>query len=87
MANLQIRIDDELRDEAQEVAQGMGMDLTTVVRVFLRQMVTDRALPFKPELDPFYSPKNQQALKKSISQIKDGRVVTKTLADLEEMAK
>ena len=87
MANLQIRVDDDLRDRAQQVANDMGMDLTTAVRVFLKQMVNDQGLPFKPALDPFHSPKNQEALKVSIDQLNDGKVVSKTLDELQEIKK
>ena len=87
MINLQIRIDDKLKEDAQKVANDMGMDLTTAVRIFLKQMVTDRAMPFRPDLDPFYSAKNQEMLKASIAQIETGKAVTKTLSELEDMEK
>ena len=35
MASLQIRIDDQLREQAQAVAQGMGLDLTAAVRLLV----------------------------------------------------
>jgi len=76
MANLQIRIDDELRQQAQQIAHDMGMDL----------MVNDRGLPFKPELDPFYTPNNKVALKRSIDQLDKGQVITKSWEELEAMA-
>jgi len=86
MANLQIRIDEDLRTQAQQVAGALGMDLTTAVRVFLKQMVAEKALPFRPVLDPFYSASNIQALKKSIAQLDAGCVVSKTLEELDAMA-
>lgn len=82
MVNLQIRLDNELKEQAQQVAQAMGMDLTTAVRIFLTQMVNDRALPFRPELDRFNSPSNQQALANSLAQLQNGEVVTKNLDQL-----
>lgn len=85
MAVLQVRLDDKLKDEAQKVAQGLGMDLTTAVRIFLNQMVIDSALPFKPELDPFFSRKNQNALHESIEEGKSRKFIPKTLAELKAM--
>lgn len=38
MANLQIRIDDDLRNKAQEIANSMGLDLASAVRMFLCQI-------------------------------------------------
>lgn len=85
MVNLQIRLENELKEKAQEVAKAMGMDLTTAVRIFLTQMVNDRALPFRPELDPFYCPSNQKALTHSVSQLENGEIISKNLKDLEGM--
>jgi len=48
MVNLQIRIEDGLKDDAQKVAESIGMDLTTAVRVFLRQLVMENGMPFRP---------------------------------------
>jgi len=86
IANLQIRVDEDLRAQAQQVAGALGMDLTTAVRVFLKQMVCEKALPFRPAMDPFYSASNMDALKKSIAQRDAGQVVSKTLAELEALA-
>jgi len=86
VANLQIRVDEDLRAQAQQVASALGMDLTTAVRVFLKQMVAEKALPFRPVLDPFYSASNMAALKKSITQLEAGHVVSKTLDELDAMA-
>lgn len=86
MTNLQIRIDADLKAEAQSIANALGMDLTTAVKIFLRQMVADRALPFKPSLDPFYSNANQKALKHSIEQLNSGVLVHKTMDELNKLA-
>ncbi|WP_303963855.1 type II toxin-antitoxin system RelB/DinJ family antitoxin [Succinatimonas hippei] len=71
--NLQIRVDSTLRNEAQTVLAGMGMDVSTAVRIFLRQVVTDRSLPFRPSLDPFYNPANVAHLRKVLDDVRDGR--------------
>lgn len=86
MANVQVKIDDTLRDNAQAVAASMGLDLASAVRIFLTQMVRENGLPFKPAGDPFYSERNLDALEKSIAHLNAGRTVTKTLAELERMA-
>lgn len=86
MANVQVKVDDHLRDTAQAVAASMGLDLASAVRIFLTQMVRENGLPFKPGGDPFYSEQNLAALEKSIGQLGVGQTVTKTLAELESMA-
>lgn len=85
MANLQIRLDDSLKDKAQAVVQNMGLDLSGAIRIFLAQVVKENGFPFRPTNDPFYSVKNQEALRNSIKQIEAGKTVTKTLDELRGM--
>lgn len=72
MANLQVKLDDSLRDDAQCVAAQLGIDLPSAVRMFLVQMVRQNGLPFQASADPFYSPANQKYLKNVISDIEHG---------------
>ena len=48
MANLQIRLSDDLKAQAHAVTADLGMDVATAVRLFLVQMIRDKALPFTP---------------------------------------
>ena len=86
MANVQVRVEENLRAQAQAVAASMGLDLASTVRLFLTQMVRENGLPFRPTADPFYSTRNQAGLEKSVAQLNAGQAVTKTLAELEDMA-
>ena len=73
MANLQIRIDDGIRNRALEVASSMGLDLASAVRMFLYQMVRENGLPFQPKADPFYSASNMAHLKKVVEDLDAGK--------------
>lgn len=48
---LTIRIDDDLKREASQVADYYGLDLSSVTRAFYKQMVNTRRIPlsFAPE--------------------------------------
>lgn len=70
MPNVQNRVDENLRTRAQAVAQGMGLDLSTAVRMFLTQMVRENGLPFRPSADPFFSAANQEHLEKVVADLK-----------------
>ena len=72
-SNLQIRLDSNLRNEAQGVLNDLGMDVSTAVRIFLKQVVIERGLPFRPTLDPFYNPANVAHLKQAIEDVRSGR--------------
>ena len=85
MTTLQIRLDNDLRNEAVAVAQGMGIDLSSAIRMFLAQMVKENGMPFRPTNDPFFSPSNRKALNRSMNQLNEGRIVSRSLEDLEGM--
>ena len=85
MANLQIRIDDSLKSQAQAIVQDMGLDLSAAVRIFLAQIVIENGLPFRPTNEQFYGAKNQEALYYSANQIEAGQTVTKSLDELRSM--
>ena len=49
--NLSIRIDRGLKDEADQVFNEMGMNLTTAITIFVRQAVRQKKIPFEITLD------------------------------------
>jgi DNA-damage-inducible protein J len=48
--NLSIRLDRELKDQADAVFSAMGMSLTTAITVFVRQAVRQKKIPFEISL-------------------------------------
>lgn len=48
---INIRVDEDLKKEADKVYQDMGMNLSTAINVFLKQSVNEQSMPFKPNLN------------------------------------
>ncbi len=74
-STLQIRVDSNLRREADELFAKAGLDLTSAVRLFLRQSVIRQRLPFEvisERTDPFWSEANQRVLRESIESLERG---------------
>lgn len=46
MATINIRIDEKEKQQAQEVLDQMGLDMSTAVKMYLRQIVNIQGLPF-----------------------------------------
>jgi len=59
---MNIRMDGEVKRQAQELFAQFGLDMTTAVNMFLRQSIRQRGIPFVLQLDPFYSEANQERL-------------------------
>ncbi len=52
MKTLQIRLPEELRNEADSVLSAIGLDLPTAVRLYLTKIVQTRSIPFALEAGP-----------------------------------
>lgn len=52
MKTLQIRLPQELREEADSVLGAIGLDMPTAVRLFLTKIVQTRSIPFALEAGP-----------------------------------
>lgn len=81
-----IRMDEELKKSMEQTCQELGMNMTTAFTIFAKKMSREKRIPFEVSIDPFYSESNMRALKESAAQIKQGKVVVKTMEDLEGMA-
>ena len=74
-STLQIRVDSNLRKEADDLFTHAGLDMSSAVRLFLRQSVIRRRLPFEvvsENPDPFWSEANQRVLRESIESFERG---------------
>jgi DNA-damage-inducible protein J len=45
-ANINIRTDSNIKSQAQQIFEALGLDMTTAINLFLRQTVRERDLPF-----------------------------------------
>ena len=79
-----IKIESELKQDAQKLFESLGMTLSTAVNIFLRQAVREQGIPFRIG-DPFFSQPNQNALHQATKELHSGQVVVKTMDELEEL--
>ena len=49
--SMSIRLDSEVKEQAQQVFSNLGMDMTTAFNIFLRQAIQYQGLPFDVRLD------------------------------------
>jgi len=53
MTNINIRIDETLKSQAEAVLAGLGMNMTTATTIFLKQVVRTNSIPFEIRNDPY----------------------------------
>lgn len=87
MITVSLRFDDEMKKALDEMCDEMGMNLTTFFTIYAKKALRDRKIPFEisAPIEPFYSDKNMKQLNRAKQQIREGKVVEKSIQELEEM--
>lgn len=86
-ANLNIRIDKELKERAEAFFADLGLSMTSAFNIFVRQALKQGKIPFEiiGTADPFYSASNMRALERSARELRKGKTVVKTMKELKAM--
>lgn len=83
---INVRMDDQLKNNFDTLCDELGITMSTAITIFVKKAVREQRIPFDMALDPFYSKSNMEAIEKGIRDIEEGRVVNKTLEELEKMS-
>lgn len=68
-AAVNFRMDKELKKNLEAVCNEMGLSLSAAFTIFAKKVCKERRIPFDISADPFYSEKNMDRLRTSISQM------------------
>ena len=84
-SNMNIRMDKDVKEQAQRVFANLGMDMTTAVNVFLRQVIRSNGFPFELRLDT----PNEETMEaiREVQAMKKDPSIGKSYADVDEMMK
>lgn len=84
MAQVNIRIDDSLKEQGEKLFSDLGLSFSAAVSAFVSQAVREGGMPFAltTKTDPFYSEENRKALRQSMKEAEEGRFVVKTMDEL-----
>jgi len=80
--NVTIRLDREVKDQAEKMFNDFGMNLSTAFNIFVRQALRQGRIPFDI-YDPFYSDKNQARLARSIADAEAGKLTVHELIEVD----
>lgn len=80
-----IRMDENVKKKMEKLCSELGITVSAAFNIFARKMIRDNGIPFEVSTNSFYSESNINALDESIQQLKKGKVVVKTLKELEAM--
>ena len=73
MAQINLRIDDTIKKNAEQAYSDMGFSLSATIK----KLGSERRIPFEITADPFYSKQNMEHLNQSIQNVKEGKTTLK----------
>ena len=84
--NINIRMDEELKKNFDEICTELGLNMTTAFNVFARAVVRNHGIPFEVALndDYFYSESNIARLRKSIANLNAGKGIVHDLIEVND---
>ena len=82
---INFRIDETTKKHMEQICNELGITMSTAFNIFAKKMIREKRIPFDVSIDPFYSESNMKALSKSIKELEEGKVVVKTMEELEAM--
>ena len=91
-ASLTIRMDNSDKKAFADICKSMGLSVSEAYNVFTKAVIRNRKIPFEVEAqedDGFYNPANIRHLEEIKKLEEQGKLkfITKTLEELEELAK
>lgn len=82
---LNVRMDENLKRDFDQTCNDLGLTMSTAITMLAKKMTREKRIPFEVSVDPFYSESNMAAIKHSLEQLEQGKVVMKTFEELEAM--
>lgn len=73
MAQINLRIDEDIKKNAEKVLDDLGLSMSAAITVFLKKVGREHRIPFELTADPFYSKDNVHYLEQIMNDIKDGK--------------
>lgn len=83
--NISMRIDEELKKQAEDLFNDLGMSMTTAFTIFAKQAVREQRIPFFISRE--VPNKETMAAIEEVYQMKLNPSIGKTYSDVEEMMK
>lgn len=70
---LQIRIDSKTKSEAKKILDSLGMDMSSAVKIFFRQVINTKNFPCELRDENGFTLRKAEILRESIVSAKDNR--------------
>jgi len=91
MASITVRMDDDVKKQAESLFRKLGFNISGVINSLFRQAIKEQSIPFPVKTakeikdEEYFNEYNIMRLKHSIAQADAGLVIVKTIEELEAM--
>ena len=79
MSTIQIRIDDKTKASAKRILDILGIDMSSAIKAYLRQIVIQKGIPLHLTTENNFTPKEEQEIIKASKEAKVGKNITKPM--------
>ena len=79
-----IRMDEELKRNMEQICQELGMNMTTAITIFAKKMTREQRIPFEVSVDPFYKESNMEHLRRGVEALNAGKGVEHDIIEVDE---
>lgn len=79
--NVNFRLDEDVKKSMERACSEMGMSMSTAFTIFAKKVAREQRIPFEISVDPFYSEKNREHLRRGIKSLNNGKGVEHEIID------
>ena len=89
MSNITIRIDDDIKRDAETLFSKLGLTISGAINVFFRQAIREQAIPFaisaktaEDKYSEYFTPETVEKILYSVRQAERGEVINFSMSEL-----
>lgn len=79
MATIQLRIDNATKKSAKTILDKLGIDMTSAIKIYLKQIVINHGIPFKLLTENGLTIQQEKEILKSAEEAEEGKNVTEAM--------
>lgn len=77
MAQINLRVDDDVKRNAEKTFDEIGLSMSTAINIFLKAVIRENRIPFELSADPFYSKTNMAEIERRVADVRSGKSTLK----------
>ena len=85
MRTIQLRVDEHVKQQAKEIFEQMGLDMSTAVKIYLQQVILRKEIPFRIMTENGLTREEETEINKAAKEAMRGENIDATVHTHEEL--